>query len=64
LAHVAGELVDRFATLVAFRRFHAMGVAGCRLLRSNTLSACNISFVDPLVFATKWKCGNVLQEFV
>jgi hypothetical protein len=50
LAPMAAELVDRLAILVAVRRFHGMGVACFRSLRSGIYVVCNISFVELLMF--------------
>jgi hypothetical protein len=47
---MAAELVDRVANLVAARRFLGMGAADPRSLRSNSYPACNILFVDLLLF--------------
>jgi GTP-sensing pleiotropic transcriptional regulator CodY len=47
---MAAELVDRLAISGAVRRFHSMGVAGCRSLRLTILYFCNMSFVELLLF--------------
>jgi hypothetical protein len=51
LAPMAAELVDRLAILVAIRRFHGMGAADSRFVRSYSyviMSVCNISVVELL----------------
>jgi hypothetical protein len=44
------ELVDRMAISVVVRRFPGMVAAVSRSLRSKSMSACNILFVDLIMF--------------
>jgi hypothetical protein len=64
LAHVAAKLVDRLAILLAVRRFHAMGAADSRSLRSDSYVRMQHFFrrytYDP--FRRFW--GDVRRDFL
>jgi hypothetical protein len=64
LAHIAVELVDRLAILVALGRFPGMGVAGSRSLRSNSYARMH-HFVRRTTFVPFRRfLGDVRLEFM
>jgi hypothetical protein len=64
LAPIADELVDRLAILVGFRRFHGMGVADSRSLRSDTYVRMQ-HFVRRNTYVAFWRFwGDVRREFM
>jgi hypothetical protein len=61
---MAAELVDRLATLVAVRRFHGMGAANSRSLRSDSYVLMPHFVRRPTHVPFRRFLGDVRREFM